>query len=399
MKLFNFRRLPNLSKSGIPKKPSFKINVNKGLNNIRLNNHHLNSKKVSSFNSSFSNLARKFSTAPKVGKAVSFEKFGNPKNVLKITETPLKAPTANQVLVKFIASPINPSDLNIISGTYADSKPGVAGNEGVAQVVQAGQNAKLKVGDRVIPAKSGLGTWRDYGVFEENEFHQVPSDISTDDACTMAVSSSSALRMLEDFEKLKSGDVIIQNGANSATGQALTSLAASKGVRIINVVRDGRSANDYENLHSRMQDNGAHLVVTDRYLKTPQFRRLISDLPAPKLALNSVGGDSATEMARVLAPGGTLVTYGGLSFKPVTIPSSLFIYKGIQLKGFWLNQWLKQNSEEQKLQMYNTVYDYIRGGHLKSWIESWDFSQFENALARSAEPYRDRKIVLGVREE
>ena len=35
--------------------------------------------------------------------------------------------------------------------------------------------------------------------------------------------------------------------------------------------------------------------------------------------------------------GGTLVSYGGMSMKPVTIPTSLFIFKGIQARGFWLS--------------------------------------------------------------
>ncbi len=35
--------------------------------------------------------------------------------------------------------------------------------------------------------------------------------------------------------------------------------------------------------------------------------------------------------------GGTLVSYGGMSMKPVTIPTSMFIFKGIQARGFWLS--------------------------------------------------------------
>jgi trans-2-enoyl-CoA reductase len=42
------------------------------------------------------------------------------------------------------------------------------------------------------------------------------------------------------------------------------------------------------------------MVVSEDYAVTPQFKRLISDLPKPKLALNCVGGQSATEMARIL---------------------------------------------------------------------------------------------------
>jgi NADPH-dependent curcumin reductase CurA len=39
-------------------------------------------------------------------------------------------------------------------------------------------------------------------------------------------SLSSALRLLEDFEQLKTGDVIIHNGANGMVGQVIVQLAA-----------------------------------------------------------------------------------------------------------------------------------------------------------------------------
>jgi trans-2-enoyl-CoA reductase len=49
-----------------------------------------------------------------------------------------------------------------------------------------------------------------------------------------------------------------------------------------------------------MKAYGGYIVTTDDQLGTPGFKRLISDLPKPKLALNCVGGPSATEMARLL---------------------------------------------------------------------------------------------------
>ena len=44
--------------------------------------------------------------------------------------------------------------------------------------------------------------------------------------------------MLIDFIKLKPGDVVIQNGANSAVGQAVMQIARTMDVKTVNVVRD-----------------------------------------------------------------------------------------------------------------------------------------------------------------
>lgn len=46
--------------------------------------------------------------------------------------------------------------------------------------------------------------------------------------------------MLRDFEKLKPGDVIIQNGANSMVGLSVIQMAREMGVKTINIVRSDR---------------------------------------------------------------------------------------------------------------------------------------------------------------
>ena len=37
--------------------------------------------------------------------------------------------------------------------------------------------------------------------------------------------------------------------------------------------------------------------------------------------------------------GGVMVTYGGMSRKPVSVATSHLIFKQIQLRGFWMGQW------------------------------------------------------------
>jgi trans-2-enoyl-CoA reductase len=54
-------------------------------------------------------------------------------------------------------------------------------------------------------------------------------------------------------------------------------------------------------LVEKLKGYGAHIVVTDEYANKHEFKALIADLPKPKLALNMVGGETATNMARLLA--------------------------------------------------------------------------------------------------
>jgi len=302
------------------------------------------------------------------------------------------------VKIKMLFAPINPADLNIIQGSYPTqpSLPAVGGSEGLGQVVEVGPNAKnLKVGDFVLPSKQGLGTWRTQLTAPETDFFSFNAgpDVPPEYLASLCVNPATAYRLLEDFVLLKEGDVIIQNGANSMVGTSVIQLAKAKGVKTINIIR---SRSDSQVLVEKLKGYGAHIVVTDDYANKHDFRALIADLPKPKLALNMVGGETATNMARLLETGGTLVTYGGMSLRPVTIPTSAFIFNDIQLKGFWMSRWYATHSEKERNELLGNLAELVRTKKLRLWTERHNFVDgFDTALRRSIHSSsRDRKVLL-----
>lgn len=309
-------------------------------------------------------------------------------------EVQTPAANAGDVTLKFKSAPINPADINMIQGVYGiqPKLPAVGGNEGVAVVEDPG-NSGLKKGDWVIPKNPGFGTWREEAVCKASDLWKVPNDIPEEYAATLSVNPCTAYRLLTDFADLKQGDVVIQNGANSMVGQSVFQIAKSRGIRTINVVRD-RDEQEYGELVERMKQYGADIVVPSSMVGTPRYQKLVSDLPRPKLALNCVGGQSATDLARSLDNNGIMVTYGGMSKKPIQVPTSLFIFKNIQLKGFWLSSWIQQKSEVSRQQMMDELVELIRNKQLRLWIETHPFSDYKNALQRAFGEQRDRKIVF-----
>ncbi|GFH33178.1 predicted protein, partial [Haematococcus lacustris] len=109
----------------------------------------------------------------------------------------------------------------------------------------------------------------------------------------------------------------------------VTQLARARGVKTVSVIRPRP---DWEAIVQRLKGLGADLVTTNSALKEDLKAAKLG--PTPLLGLNCVGGTSALA---VLGEGGTLVTYGGMSMQPVTIPTSLLIFKDLQFKGFWLS--------------------------------------------------------------
>ncbi|GAA6103014.1 enoyl-[acyl-carrier-protein] reductase, mitochondrial isoform X2 [Tachysurus ichikawai] len=214
------------------------------------------------------------STGPAVTEstALVYRRHGDPSQVVQLETRKLPELEAKRVLVKMLASPINPSDINMIQGTYAilPDLPAVGGNEGVGEVLEVGSQVQtIKEGDWVIPRDAGLGTWRTASVFNEGDLVTVPSDISVLSAATLGVNPCTAFRMLSDFESLVPGDTVIQNAANSGVGQAVIQIAAAKGVHTINVVRDRP---DLQQLTDRLSAMGATYVIKEEMLRKPEIK-------------------------------------------------------------------------------------------------------------------------------
>lgn len=51
-----------------------------------------------------------------LARRVKYTQFGEPADVLELVEEKLAKPQNNQVLVKILAAPINPADINTIQG-------------------------------------------------------------------------------------------------------------------------------------------------------------------------------------------------------------------------------------------------------------------------------------------
>ncbi|KAG8588503.1 hypothetical protein GDO81_006002 [Engystomops pustulosus] len=361
---------------------------------------------------------RQLSTAAPRG--LVYEKHGEPSQVLRLKNIEVPSPTNYEVRVKMLAAPINPSDLNMVQGTYAllPQLPAVGGNEGVGVVAEVANHvSSVRPGDWVIPADAGLvkplssginqdmilhqcsysinkGTWCTEGLFSEEALVRVPSDISVVGAATLSVNPCTAYRLLSDYETLRPGDTVIQNASNSSVGQAVIQIAASLGITTINVVRDRPNL---QSLVERLRDLGADHVITEEQLRKPEMKDLFKNYPRPRLALNCVGGKSTTEMLRHLDYGGTMVTYGGMAKQPVTIPVSALIFKNVKLCGFWVTQWKKdryQNREE-ITKMIRDLCDLIRRGKLlPPPCTEWPLEDFSHALRDAQTPFLSRKQIL-----
>lgn len=147
----------------------------------------------------------------------------------------------------------------------------------------------------------------------------------------------------------------------------------------------------------QLLDNlGGDINIKDNWLNSRHFIEVLQELPPIKLGLNCVGGDVVTEMSRVMGHGGTIVTYGGMSKKPVVVPLDVLTYKNLTLKGFWMADWYRTHSKSERKKMIDDIVGMILNDKLQFQYVLHDFDDFGHALKTAMEPFNFRKVVLNM---
>ncbi|KAL4708958.1 hypothetical protein ACJJTC_005819 [Scirpophaga incertulas] len=287
-------------------------------------------------------------------KQLVYDEFGDPLHVVKFRECSVPPLGKQEILVRMLAAPVNPADINTIQGKYPVKVklPCVPGNEGVGVVEEVGKEVhSIYPGNKVIVTKPLQGTWRDLGVFNKDCLRIVPDALGIVEAATLTVNPCTAYRMLLDFVPVKNGLVVIQNGANGACGQNVIQICKAWGIKNINIVRNRPDINELKQyLHSL----GATYVLTEEELRSTTIFK-DKKIDKPLLALNCVGGKNALEMLRHLEHSGKMITYGGMSRDPVNIPTGAFIFKNLSFYGFWMTAWNEKAAQSDKDKMLGDI--------------------------------------------
>ncbi len=186
---------------------------------------------------------------------------------------------------------------------------------------------------------------------------------------------------------LQPGDWVIQNAANSAAGRAVIHLRANSAYRTINVVRRTE-------LIEELRAEGGDVVLLDDDDLREAAAGATAGAPI-RLALNAVGGESALRLAKIVAPEATIVTYGAMSLRPLTLPNGLLIFKNLHFTGFWINKWYEQATPAAREKAFARIFEFARRGLLETKIEhTYPLGEFQTAVARAAEGKRGGKIIF-----
>lgn len=239
--------------------------------------------------------------------------IGEPET-LRRRERELPAPGPGQAIVRVEATGVSFAEQQMRRGKYYDQPefPFVPGYDLVGVIEELGAPAtkgsaiELHPGSRVA-ALTKVGGWADRVLLDVADLTPVPDRVDAVDAETAIVNGVTAWRMLHGTAKVQRGDTIVVLGAAGGVGTMLLGLARAAGVQVIGTAGAAQ--------HGHLRALGA----------TPLDHRS-DDVPARVRELapggvaavfDHVGGPGLRDSWRMLADGGSLVSYGTASTRDV----------------------------------------------------------------------------------
>lgn len=264
----------------------------------------------------------------------------------------------------------------------------MCGGEGAGRVIES-ESEEFTPGDLVVPAKSAMGWWRKEMICGATDLIKIAKQVNPMTASMLYVNPPTAYRMLKDFVRLSPDEWVLQNGANSAVGRAVIRLCKHWGLKTVNIVRDRPN---YHELEQELLAIGA-----DRVIKAEQLSTIAeSEFPQAKLGLNCVSGILASDMTKLMAESGVIVTYGGMSKKPLMVSVGQLIFRDIILRGFWVSRWYEKARHEDKLHMLGEVVDLYQKGVLADppIAACYGLEQWADAIEAAAAARRQGKVLF-----
>jgi NADPH:quinone reductase-like Zn-dependent oxidoreductase len=236
-------------------------------------------------------------------KAVVAHQYGGPE-VLKYEDVPVPEPKENEVLVRVMASGVNPADPLIVSGKFAKEfathLPLIPGYDIAGSVVKRGAKiSKLQVGDAVYGYVLWGGGWAQYAVATEGEAAPKPASLNYIEAAAVPLAALTAWQALVDTAQVSAGQTVLIQGGSGGVGGFAVQIAKIRGARVI---ATASTANQ-----DLLKDLGADVAID--YTKT-KFEDVAKDVD---VVLDTVGIDTLDRSYAITKKGGIITSLlGGL---------------------------------------------------------------------------------------
>ncbi|MBD2899652.1 2-haloacrylate reductase [Actinomadura sp. RB99] len=251
---------------------------------------------------------------------VRFHELGGPQ-VLRLEDVETGEPGPGELLVRVEAIGLNRAEALFRAGDYIEpvkAFPARLGAEAAGTVEAAGPGVTaFRRGEpvSVVPAFS----MNDYGVYAEKAIVPAaavlkrPEGLDAVGGAAVWMPYLTAYGALVEVAGMRAGDTVVLTAASSSVGLAAIRVAVRAGARPIAVTRSPGKKD-------ALLEAGAAEVIVSR---GDDVAAPVLDLTGGRgaeLVFDAVAGPGVIDLARAVAPGGTLIEYGALSGRTTPYP-------------------------------------------------------------------------------
>lgn len=317
-------------------------------------------------------------------------------NKLELIEKPMPKPKPGEVLIKMAYSPVNPSDLSFLAGSYGIKKdyPIVPGLEGSGVVVEngGGMYGSMLMDKNVacIASPKYDGTWVEYMVTDAKSCVKLNKNVPLDQGAMFFVNPMTAITFLNMVKK-DSYEVIVMSAAASALAKMVLYLAKEAGIPFIGLVRK-------ESQLSQLMKNGALAAIDVSKESYKQELKNISKKYTKVLYLDCIaGGDLPYHILSCLPAGSKMLIYGQLELnqKPVILPADM-LFRHYSIDGFWLQRKSAEFGFFDLLSMTGKINKLLSKGFKTNIASKIGLGDFEKGLTDYANNMSDGKVVFAI---
>jgi NADPH:quinone reductase-like Zn-dependent oxidoreductase len=250
-------------------------------------------------------------------KAAVLTAFG-PEAPFQIQEVAIPEPAPGELLVKVMASSVNPIDYQIRRGDYTSqvNLPAIIGHDVSGEVVAVGTGvSRFQPGDQVYyspPVFGKQGSFAQYHTVRESVVALKPSNISHLEAATLPLAAGTAWDMLVTRAGLQLNQTILVHGGAGGVGSMTIQLAKAIGAKVFT------TAGAYHK--ETLLNLGADHVIDYR---SENYLDAVNDLTNGKgvdVVIDTIGGATLAESPAILADYGKVV-----SIVDISIPQNLIL--------------------------------------------------------------------------
>ena len=258
----------------------------------------------------------------------------------------------------------------------------VGGAEGLGRVMDIKRNLpfngkpKFQMGDVVVLAESGWGSWRSHLWVPSSSLLRMPQKVmakaeandglNVPQASIISQVAGTAYRLLKDFAPPQPGEIVVQNAGTSAVSMCVGELMRIMypESHLVSFVRRSEDDDNWEQLVNLLTRNCTtnHTVISEKSVLSAlddkqnwrEWRDRNISGKNVVLGLNSVHGPHTSRLFfSLLSDNAKLVTYGAMSRQSLPVPAAPLIFKNVSINGYWHSKWMVANRASQNDQMCN----------------------------------------------